>query len=48
VFCLFYLPVVDFLPYKIGNNIQALTLIPADAEKDVFEMVFVYEKAGQT
>ena len=43
-----FMPVKDFLPYKIGNDIKALTLIPANAEKDVFEMVFVYEKAGQT
>lgn len=42
-----FMPVKDFLPYKIGNNIQALTIIPPDAEKDQYEMIFVYEKGGQ-
>lgn len=43
----FFLPVKDFLPYKIGNNIQELTLVPEGAPKDVVEMVFIYEKSGQ-
>ncbi|MCF8255130.1 MAG: DoxX family protein [Bacteroidia bacterium] len=43
-----FLPVKDFLPYKIGNNIKELTLFPENAERDVVEMIFVYEKAGQT
>jgi uncharacterized membrane protein YphA (DoxX/SURF4 family) len=42
-----FLPVKDFLPYKIGNNIQELTLVPEGAPKDIVEMVFVYEKGGQ-
>ncbi|MCG9880002.1 MAG: DoxX family protein [Bacteroidia bacterium] len=44
----FFLPVKDFLPYKVGNNIQELTLVPEGAPKDVVEMMFIYEKAGQT
>lgn len=43
-----FLPVKDFLPYKIGNNIQELTLYPPGAERDVVEMIFIYEKGGQT
>ncbi|MDZ4666290.1 MAG: DoxX family protein [bacterium] len=42
-----FLPVKDFLPYKIGNDIEALTLTPADAPKDEIEMLFIYEKGGQ-
>jgi len=42
-----FLPVKDFLPYKIGNNIEALTIVPPDAEKDIVEMIFTYEKGGQ-
>jgi uncharacterized membrane protein YphA (DoxX/SURF4 family) len=42
-----FLPVKDFLPYKIGNNIQELTLVPEGAPKDIVEMVFIYEKSGQ-
>lgn len=43
----FFLPVKDFLPYKIGNNIQELTLIPEGAPRDVVEMIFIYSKNGQ-
>lgn len=47
IYTYMFLPVKDFLPYKIGNNIYELTLIPENAEKDVIEMVFVYEKGGK-
>lgn len=42
-----FLPVKDFLPYKIGNDIKELTLVPEGAPKDIVEMVFIYEKGGQ-
>jgi hypothetical protein len=42
-----FLPVKDFLPYKIGNNIYELTLTPENAEKDIIEMNFIYEKGGK-
>lgn len=42
-----FLPVKDFLPYKIGNDLKALCAIPPNAEKDVVEMLFIYEKGGQ-
>ncbi|MBP7512095.1 MAG: DoxX family protein [Bacteroidia bacterium] len=43
-----FLPIKDFLPYKIGNNIQELTFTPPDAPKDEIEMIFIYVKGGQT
>ncbi len=42
-----YLPVIDCLPYKKGNNILQLRQMPADAVPDKYEYVFVYEKAGE-
>jgi uncharacterized membrane protein YphA (DoxX/SURF4 family) len=41
-----YLPVVDCLPFKKGNNIIELRKVPADAVPDKFEYKFVYEKDG--
>lgn len=41
-----HLPIVDFRPYKIGNNIPALMEYPEDAEPDVYEVSLVYEKDG--
>jgi uncharacterized membrane protein YphA (DoxX/SURF4 family) len=42
-----FLPRVDFLPYKVGNDIKALMTYPEGAERDSFEMVFIYEKEGK-
>lgn len=47
IYTYMFLPVKDFLPYKIGNDIRALTLIPPGAEQKEVEMVFIYEKGGQ-
>lgn len=33
-----YLPILDFLPYKIGNNIPQLMITPPGAEPDVYEI----------
>ena len=41
-----HLPVMDFRPYKIGNNIPELMEIPDDAEPDVYETTLIYEKDG--
>ena len=35
-----FLPVVDFLPYKIGNNIPELMISPPGAEQDVYEITY--------
>jgi uncharacterized membrane protein YphA (DoxX/SURF4 family) len=44
--CYLNLPVLDFRPYKIGNNINELMEIPPDAEPDVYETTLIYEKEG--
>jgi uncharacterized membrane protein YphA (DoxX/SURF4 family) len=33
-------PIVDFLPYKIGNNIPALMVVPPGALLDVYEITY--------
>ena len=40
VFTLYYLPFVDFLPYKEGNNIPSLMKVPDGAEPDVYEHIY--------
>lgn len=42
-----YLPVLDCLPLKKGNNIVAQIKMPADAIPDSTVITFVYEKSGQ-
>ena len=44
-YCLEYLPVLDFRPYKVGTNIKAE--IPEGAKPSVFESRFVLEKDGK-
>jgi hypothetical protein len=39
-----HLPIIDFRPYKIGENIPKMMEIPADAPQD--EYSFIYEKDG--
>ena len=41
-----HLPMKDFRPYKIGNHLPTLMEYPEDAEPDVYEYSFVYEKDG--
>jgi hypothetical protein len=41
-----YLPVIDFLPYKVGVNIAEQMEIPEGAEPDQYETTFIYEKNG--
>lgn len=40
------LPMIDFRPYKVGNNIIELMEIPEDAEPDEYNTTFIYEKDG--
>ncbi|WP_026896884.1 BT_3928 family protein [Daejeonella oryzae] len=35
-----FLPVLDFLPYKIGSNIPKNMIAPAGAEPDLFEIIY--------
>ena len=46
VWVLNHLPLIDFRPYKVGNNIQEGMRIPDGAEKSVVEMVFIYKVDG--
>ena len=41
-----HLPMKDIRPYKIGNHLPTLMEYPEDAEPDVYEYSFVYEKDG--
>lgn len=42
-----FLPKIDFLPYKVGNDIVKQMEYPEGAVRDSFEMVFIYEKDGK-
>ena len=46
-YALTYLPPVDCLPYKKGNNITEKMKIPAGALPDSFAIRFMYEKGGK-
>ncbi|MDZ4838933.1 MAG: DoxX family protein [Bacteroidota bacterium] len=39
-----YLPVVDFRPYKPGNDIYKLSMVPEGYPTDSFKMSFIYKK----
>ncbi len=39
----FYLPIIDFLPYKVGADIPASMIIPAGAELDQYEITYKLE-----
>ena len=41
-----HLPIIDFRPFKVGNNIQKGMEIPAGAPQSVVEMVFIYKVNG--
>jgi uncharacterized membrane protein YphA (DoxX/SURF4 family) len=47
IYSVMYLPKVDFLPYKVGNNIPELMKVPENAEKDSVETKMYYEKDGK-
>ncbi len=42
----YHLPIIDFRPYKIGNNISELMEIPEGAPADVYAITLIYEKDG--
>ena len=42
----YHLPIIDFRPYKIGNNIPELMEIPDDAPQDIYDITLIYEKDG--
>ena len=46
-YCLATLPIIDFRPYKIGNNIREGMEIPEGAKPTVFDTRFIMEKEGE-
>lgn len=46
VYCLYYLPVLDFRPYHVGADIKKGMEIPDGAEQPQFETTFILEKNG--
>lgn len=42
----YHLPIMDFRPYKIGNNIPELMEIPEGAPHDEYAVTLIYEKDG--
>lgn len=45
-YCLNFLPLFDFRPYKIGANISEGMAIPEGAEQDVYETTYTYAHDG--
>ena len=45
-YCLATLPIIDFRPYKIGNNIREGMEIPEGAKPTVFDTRFIMERDG--
>lgn len=41
-----HLPLIDFLPYKVGNNLAELMKAPEGAPTDSITTMFIYEKNG--
>ncbi len=42
-----HLPLIDFRPFKIGNNIHEGMIIPEGAEQPEYETTFILEKNGE-
>ncbi|KGE13640.1 BT_3928 family protein [Sphingobacterium deserti] len=40
VYTYYFLPFIDFLPYKEGNNIPALMVLPEGKQGDVYEYIY--------
>lgn len=46
-YCIEHLPVKDFRPFKIGNNISELKECPPDAPQDIYEDTWYYSVNGE-
>jgi len=42
-----HLPLIDFMSYKVGTNIEEAMSYPEDAAPDVYETILHYEKDGK-
>lgn len=44
-----YLPFIDFLPYKVGNNLPSLMVLPEGKQGDLFEQIYTMKnrKTGE-
>lgn len=45
-YCLNHLPILDFRPYKTGNNILEGMTVPDGAQPSIYENIFILEKNG--
>lgn len=45
-----FLPIIDFLPYKVGNNIPQLMISPPGAPQDIYEITYILKNknTGET
>ena len=48
IYCLYYLPLIDFRPYSIGTNIKKSMEMPEGAPEPEFETTFILTKDGET
>lgn len=46
IYSLMFLPIIDFLPYKVGVNIPEAMRVPDGKPVDEYEYLFTYEKDG--
>ncbi len=47
-YCYHYLPVKNFLKFKVGNDIEKMVTIPDGAPTDIYTNVFLYSKNSKT
>ena len=47
-YCYHYLPVKNFLKFKVGNDIEKMVIVPEGAPTDIYTNVFLYSKDGKT
>ena len=46
-YCIYYLPILDFRPYKVGVNIPEKMEFPENAEPHRYETLLIYSKDGK-
>ena len=46
-YCLLHLPIFDFLPFRVGVNIEEAMGVPEGKELDEYETIYVMEKDGK-